>query len=346
MINDIKLFWYLLQEGIMRIVRSTIAADDILKTIQDNYNGFSPDTVCMFEYRGLNDVYKCSNGDLSFFFKIYARDELDPQAIQAEVEIVNHLRQSGLSVSYPIPLRDGQYLLPIQAVEKTRYGVMWSEAEGIPFHNDRLDEGAIIRISHLISNMHTMLDAIPTAPHRWNLDEHLFLDHSLELLAEYSRINPQVDLPFLQQVVSELKEKIQVNAKNWNWGLCHGDIYTGNIHWSNEGNLTIFDFDFCGYGWRAYDVSPILANFSAGTRADSVDHRKRRLDYFLRGYKHAGGFSDVEIEAIFKLFVPFRRIFNLGYLYNELYYVWGNKLRNEQIALDTKLLREWIDYYW
>lgn len=233
MINDIKLFWYVLQEGIMKIVRSTIAANDILKTIQDNYNDFPHDTVCMFEYRGLNDVYKCSNGNLSFFFKIYARDRLDPQEIQAEVEILNHLRHSGLPVAHPIQMQDGQYLLPIHATEKTRFGVMWSEAEGIPYHNDRLDENAIIRISYLISNMHSMLDAIPTAPHRWNLDEHLFLDHSIEILENYHQFNPFFDLAFLQQVAKELKEQIRNNAKNWNWGLCHGDIYTGNIHWSN-----------------------------------------------------------------------------------------------------------------
>lgn len=146
--------------------------------------------------------------------------------------------------------------------------------------------------------------------------------------------------------MKELKVHLQAQASSWNWGLCHGDLYTGNIHKRKDGQLTIFDFDFCGYGWRAYDVSPFLGNFSAGIGDEVVDQRKRRLENFLRGYEHADGLSDAEIEAVYKIFVPFRRIFNLGYLYDTLYYVWGNKLRHNLIAHDIRLLRDWIDYYW
>jgi Ser/Thr protein kinase RdoA (MazF antagonist) len=300
----------------------------------------------MFEYRGVKDVYKLTHANLTLFFKFYARTDLDQGAIEAEIEIVNHLRQSGLSVAYPIARINGEYLLPINTPEGIRYGVIYSEAEGVACNNDFLDEQEIIKISRLISNMHTLLDGMPTTPRRWALDDRLFLDHSMEILENYHQLNPQVDLPFLQSVVKELKAQIQAYASRWNWGLCHGDIYTGNIHRRKDGSLTIYDFDFCGYGWRAYDVSPFLGNFSTGVREDAVEKRKRRLDVFMRGYENAGGFPDSEIEAIYKTFVPFRRIFNMGYLYNALYYVWGNRLRQEQISHDTRLLREWAEYYW
>lgn len=330
----------------MRIIRSVIGASDIHQLIQDHYHDFSSNTICLFEYHGLNDIYQCISGSTPYFFKIFSREDVDRQAIEAEVEIVNFLKKTGLSVAYPIAQNDGDFLLPINTPERTRFGIMFTAAEGIPIHYDKLSEREMIIIGSLISNMHSILDSMPSSPQRWKLDEHLFLDRSLELLAKYSRINPQVDLPFLQQVVKELKERIQRNANNWNWGLCHGDIYTGNIHRRNDGNLTLFDFDFCGFGWRAYDVSPLLGRFSAGISSEMEKSRKNLLDYFMRGYDHAGGFSDAEIDAIYTIFVPFRRIFNLGYLYHSLSYVWGNKLRNEQIIHDTKLLREWIDYYW
>jgi Ser/Thr protein kinase RdoA (MazF antagonist) len=224
--------------------------------------------------------------------------------------------------------------------------VLFSEAEGVPCNNDMLDEREILEIGRLISDMHTMLDAVPMIPKRWKLDDRLFLDRSIEILENHNKFYPHIELSFLKAVVKELKEQIQAKAGSWNWGLCHGDIYTGNIHRRNDGNLTIYDFDFCGYGWRAYEVSPFLGNFGAGVREDAVDKRKRRLEFFLRGYKNAGGFSDSEIEASYKIFVPFRRIFNMGYLYDAFHYVWGNKLRNDLITHDTRLLHEWIDYYW
>jgi Ser/Thr protein kinase RdoA (MazF antagonist) len=98
--------------------------------LRDNYNDCSLEATCLFEYRGLNDIYRCSNGNLSFFFKIYARKDIDKDAIEAEIEIVNHLRQSGLSVAYPIARRNGSYLLPIETPEGIRFGVLFSEAEG------------------------------------------------------------------------------------------------------------------------------------------------------------------------------------------------------------------------
>lgn len=49
---------------------------------------------------------------------------------------------------------------------------------------------------------------------------------------------------------------------------------------------------------------------------------------------------------VYQVFVPFRRIFNMGYLYDVLLNVWGNRLRNEQIIHDLRLLKEWIAYYW
>lgn len=333
-------------ENQMNVSRSTMAEAEILQKVKENYGSDFRDVKCMFEYRGLNDIYKCTTDTASFYFKIYARKDIDKDAVRGEVEVVNHLRQAGLSVAYPIPMKNGQYLLPIEYPEGTRFGVLFSAAEGNAYHKDPLDNQEIVKISRLLSEMYTMLDAIPTSPKRWKLDEQTFLDNSVEILEDYSKFYPLVDLPFIKEVVKELKEQIQANAGSWNWGLCHGDVNTGNIHRRDDGKLTIIDFDFCGYGWRAYDPSPILGNFSAGINQDALDDRKRRLEFFLRAYQHAGGFSDSEIEAIYKVFVPFRRIFNLGYLYNELHYVWGNSIRNWQIINDTRLLHEWVDYYW
>ena len=330
----------------MLIIRSTIAATEIQQKIRDNYSGCLLDSVCMFEYRGLNDIYRCTNGKETFFFKIYARADITKDAIEAELEIVNYLWQSGLSIAYPIAMKNEQYLLPIETPEGTKFGVLFSDAEGNSCGNDMLDQQETAEISRLISEMHTLLDALPASPKRWKLDDQLFLDRSIEILDNYSKFNPSFDLLFLKDVVKQLKLQIQENYGSWGWGLCHGDFHSGNIHRKDDGNLTIFDFDFCGYGWRAYDVSPFLGNFSAGVHEDIVDKRKRRLEYFLLGYKNAGGLSDAEIDAVYKVFVPFRRIFNLGYLYEALYYVWGNKLRDAQIAHDTRLLHEWIDYYW
>jgi Ser/Thr protein kinase RdoA (MazF antagonist) len=330
----------------MQIVRSTIAGEDILRVLVENYRGCHRDGQCMLEYRGVNDIYQYTHDGASFYLKIYARKDVDENAIAAEVEIVNYLRQTGVSVAYPIATLDGRYLLPFDVPEGMRYGVLFSEAAGRPFDNDALGDQDTIAIGSLLAKMHATLDTMPAPPRRWKLDEQLFLDQSMEILERHSRVNRQDEIPFLQEVAREIKQQIRANSENWKWGLCHGDVYTGNIHHNRHGDLTIFDFDFCGVGWRAYDVASFLGIFSAGIRPEVIDRRKRRLESFLHGYQGPGAFSDSEVEAVYKVFVPFRRIFNLGYLYDSLVNVWGNRLRKEQISNDLRLLRDWIDYYW
>jgi Ser/Thr protein kinase RdoA (MazF antagonist) len=38
-------------------------------------------------------------------------------------------------------------------------------------------------------------------------------------------------------------------------GSCHGDLHGWNAHIDQNMALTVYDFDCCGVGWRAYDIA-------------------------------------------------------------------------------------------
>lgn len=330
----------------MQIVRSTLAAEEILQLLTRDYGYPREGAVTMLEYRGVNDVYRYSRGDLSVFLKVYARPGVDCDVVEAEAEVVNTLRRAEMSVAAPIPLLDGRYALQLETPEGARPAALFAEAKGAPCDNETLDAAQTAAIGQLFAAMHTALDALPTSLKRWRLDETTFLDPSLELLEEYSRFDRELDLSFLRAVVGEIKTRLRAQSGGWNWGLCHGDLYTGNIHRNSQGTLTLLDFDFCGYGWRAYDIASFLGIFGGGVRSETLARREQRREAFLRGYERTGNLSAAEIEAVTTVFVPFRRIFNMGYLYHQLLYVWGNRLRREQIHQDLRLLKEWVGYYW
>jgi len=145
----------------MRIVRSTIVAADILDKIRGNYSDFPQNAACAFEYRGVNDIYRCTNGNQSFFFKIYARKDIDEVAIEAEIEIVNHLRQSGLSVAYPVARKNGKYLLLLNTPEGARFGVLFSEAEGNPVLNEHTLKKCPDFLSHFLFILPAMMIFFP-----------------------------------------------------------------------------------------------------------------------------------------------------------------------------------------
>ncbi len=46
--------------------------------------------------------------------------------------------------------------------------------------------------------------------------------------------------------------KIDINADTY--GVIYADLHNGNIHYTDN-SLTLFDFDHCAYGWRAYDLA-------------------------------------------------------------------------------------------
>ena len=54
-----------------------------------------------------------------------------------------------------------------------------------------------------------------------------------------------------------------------------------NVHFTEDNQITLFDFDQCGYGWRVFDIAKFLqVSLSAGI--------KREIrDAFLAGYQQA-----------------------------------------------------------
>jgi Ser/Thr protein kinase RdoA (MazF antagonist) len=66
-------------------------------------------------------------------------------------------------------------------------------------------------------------------------------------------------------------------------GLCHGDLHPGNARFADDGRPTLYDFECCGYGWRAYDLAVFLWN-SYGERRPRR-WRESRWNAFLSGYR-------------------------------------------------------------
>jgi Ser/Thr protein kinase RdoA (MazF antagonist) len=73
------------------------------------------------------------------------------------------------------------------------------------------------------------------------------------------------DIDFLEEVAKNTKKKLaSFTLEKPQYGVCHGDIYSGNIRVDTNNNPILFDFDFCGNGWRAYDISMYAFPFGMG----------------------------------------------------------------------------------
>ena len=71
-----------------------------------------------------------------------------------------------------------------------------------------------------------------------------------------------------------------------------GDPHSGNAHFTPNGQLTLFDFDQCGYGWRAFDIAKFL-QISLRTGIS-----KQVREAFLNGYQGVWKLTDKEVASL------------------------------------------------
>ena len=116
------------------------------------------------------------------------------------------------------------------------------------------------------------------SPHqRPSLDIGYLIDRPLALVEPFLA-HRAADRRYLQVLARRVRAGIATAAANLDWGPCHGDFGSGNAHIAEQGKILIlFDFDFCGPGWRAYDlVGP--------WRITGGCAQNERWESFLQGY--------------------------------------------------------------
>ncbi len=53
--------------------------------------------------------------------------------------------------------------------------------------------------------------------------------------------------------------------------MIHADLHEGNNHGTDDGQITCFDFDHSGDGWRAYNRAVFLAGNLDAVRAACLE---------------------------------------------------------------------------
>ena len=112
-----------------------------------------------------------------------------------------------------------------------------------------------------------------------NLSLAYLLDNSFTKIAPFLQERPE-DLDYLRNSITQIKAELKILPQQLPlWTTCWGDPHSGNIHFTEDNRITLFDFDQCGFGWRAFDLAKFLqVSLRAGM------NRKIR-DVFFEGYQ-------------------------------------------------------------
>lgn len=279
---------------------SSLSTHALLELVCQKHS-FPHSTSITFLKRGFNDTYLIQNGKDKYILRVYKHNWRSLESIESELKFLTHLKEGGISVSFPIPDNQKQFIQSIEAPEGIRYAVLFSYAEGEQVRKLSTEQAELLGIQtgkiHLLSENKNF----GTPAHNYDID-HQFektLGTLKPILVDYpNEYNYLVQLKgYFTELLTDI-DKTQLAT-----GVCHGDLQAENFHINSENQFTFFDFDFFGDGYLIYDIGVFMWY-------DHKNKPKEIVDAFLKGYQTQRKLSDTEIQLL-PYFSTLRALFQM-----------------------------------
>lgn len=213
-----------------------------------------------------------------------------------------YLHKKGASVAVPVERKDGGFITAILAPEGERYAIVTQYAEGTILTFD--DARDALTFGQAAAAIHCCSSGFKPRVFRHRLDLNHLIEQPLANIKPYlsHRVS---DWECLRALATRLARRVtSAGVDSLDYGFCHGDFHGENAH-EQDGKVTHFDFDCCGFGWRSYD----LATFKWTIRLLGKEHKL--WDSFLDGYRSVREIADLDLSLV-ETFVGIRDIWYFG----------------------------------
>lgn len=299
----------------LKILRSRVAANWLAELIETEYELGGAVAGKLF-YSGDNDIYLITVGETKYVARIYRYGKpwiTSETDYHFELEWLNYLKGQGVPVSYPIQRRDGDYLGHLHAAEGLRHYALFSFAEGQA--GDPISEEQSYRYGAGVAQIHLLSNEFQSQHKRFTTDLTFLLDNPLQWIKNLLADRRAQDLDFLVDAIGTLKKQVTAILEGDDaaigtmsadaWGIIGGDCHFLNAHFNADNDPIFFDFDFCSYGWRVYDIAVFLWDV---VRRDAPPEI---ASSFLAGYQSVRPLSEAELKLLSPL-MAIRHIFVTG----------------------------------
>ncbi len=270
------------------VMYSTLAPQAVLNQVVPNYE-IPAVQACQFWHRGLSDVYLIETLGQPYILRISHCHWRNRSEIEFELELLDFLRDQNVPVAYPLRTKDDHLFIEINAPEGKRYASLFIYAPGeIPIGD--LDVDQALTLGRTVAQLHQVGADFEPSVERQALTLDYLLDDSWRSLSLFLEAE---DAEFVQGAIADIKEALKDFPQTAPyWVVCWGDPHSGNAHFTPDNQITMFDFDQCGYGWRAFEIGKFRQ--LALTTGISPTVRKA----FLEGYSSLNPLTEFELAAI------------------------------------------------
>lgn len=259
-----------------------------------------------------NVVYTGKRDGKEVILRVSHTDHRSIAVAESELHWVQDLASRGVPVSRPLPSVSGKLLEAIPTDRGQLLLSLWEKAPGR--HVNPLDPawgpalfrhwGEVTGMLHAAAQEYQLPAGMTCRPDMTGLNIHP---------GDAGPLNPAKE--FLFRKYKEVTDHTRGLPRTpGNFGLSHRDLHAWNF-FVDDGRITVFDFDDCGYDYFAHDIAmavyyavDFMHRTAAASTVDEVSARAERfLEAFLKGYRHHYDLSVEDLSTI-PLFAERRRI--------------------------------------
>ena len=266
---------------------SQLSSDSVAQLISENYN-IGEDIRCHFYVRGLHDNYLVNDGE-KYILRIYRNSWRSSEDINFELELLAHLAERKARVAAPRYTKTGNLCFQIDYPEGARKAALFSYAKGFaPGKEISIRQSNLLGAT--VAEMHQLGSQFETSHHRQPLDVPYLLDESVQVILAFLCTDQQNYVLRLQDSIRRALTALDLEDRTM--VFCSGDVNPTNFHINENQEITLFDFDQCGWGYRAFEIAKFIASLH------NVAHREEKSKAFIDGYQGIFPITPVEISTI------------------------------------------------
>ncbi|MDA8207443.1 MAG: phosphotransferase [Actinomycetota bacterium] len=240
------------------------------------------------------------------------------QGYHTEVEIASELAwagalatEEGVRTSTAFPNRRERMVTNVvDPLGQVRHCVLFGFVEGVEADPQDAAEGYML-LGELAARMHrhARVWKRPAWFRRFAWD----FDAAFGGEARWGRWQQGIGVgPAELEVLSRLEGRIEERLRTFGngperFGLVHADMRLANLLWKPPHDVTVIDFDDCGFSWFLYDLGSALSFIEDHPQVPAL------IDAWLTGYRRAGQLRAEDLAEIWT-FILYRRLLLLAWI--------------------------------
>jgi Ser/Thr protein kinase RdoA (MazF antagonist) len=319
---------------------STLCPNALAVLIADKFN--LTDVSCKLLVRGVGDTYLVETPATRFILRVYRSSHRSLPQIKEEVQLLQKLQQSGVSVSYPIKKLSGEVIININAVEGERHAVLFSYAPGTPVK--LLNNNQLRNLGIEMARFHNVSAKLSLGGERWEFNADTTLYKPLELIRP-AFVEDPTGYAWLEKVVNQVNDKVYAaDSTPFSKGYCHFDFLPKNFHFEGDA-ITLFDFDFMGYGWLVNDIMSFWQHLMLDvyTNRMTKEAALEAYEIFLQAYCEHRPVSTEELALVPYLSIGFWLFYMGFHTTHDQFYTYSQP---NQVKAYTGILKHIVENYW